>query len=68
MDGTVYFSFLSAIFSDTLTSSRCRYHSGTQPLAAKQGPKLTAAAIQNAIQDWGDKSELEFSDGEGDDD
>jgi hypothetical protein len=65
-----YFSFLSVMFNDTLISLFCRFYSGMQPLAAEQGSKLTAAAIQNAIQDWDDKMESDFSDGhdiEGDD-
>lgn len=28
-----------------------------------QGPKLSVAAIQDAIQDWDDVTESEFSDG-----
>ncbi|KAI0287572.1 hypothetical protein BC826DRAFT_1117581 [Russula brevipes] len=40
-----------------------RFNSGAQPLSATQGHKLTAAAIQEAIQDWDDTTESEFSDG-----
>lgn len=43
--------------------SNFRSNSGAQPQAAEQGPKLTASAIHDAIQDWGDESESEFSDG-----
>jgi hypothetical protein len=31
-------------------------------LTAEQGSKLTTAAIQNAIEDWDDKMESDFSD------
>ena len=40
-----------------------RFNSGAQPLAVEQGPKLTTSAILNALQDWDDETESEFSDG-----
>jgi hypothetical protein len=41
----------------------CRCNSGAQPLPTERGPRLTASAINSAIQDWDDETESEFSDG-----
>jgi hypothetical protein len=57
-----YVPFTSLGFDVTYLSSRCRVNSGAQPLAT-QGPRLTATAISDAIQDWDDETESEFSDG-----
>jgi hypothetical protein len=53
---------VSAMFNISHLSLHCRVNSGVQPLAAEQRPKLTTSAIQNAIQDWDDETESEFSD------
>jgi len=54
----VNFSCVSVLFN----MCNVRFNSGAPTQAAEQGPKLTDCAIQNAIQDWDDKSESEFSD------